>query len=109
MIVGIVLVISLALNVVAIYAIVRGGRRLFEFDEIFQEILPPLIAYGNDLKEMSSADLDGILVDHPEVLRFHKRNLQARQEIESVIDSVTNIAPPRPKARTPELPKPDME
>lgn len=87
--------------------LVWATRRLIQYDDIFQSILPVLEEYGKDLEKMSSADLDGILVDHPEVLRFHRRNRIAKQQIESLVDSVTKLAPERKPP--PELPRPDVE
>lgn len=87
--------------------LVRASKRLLQFDEVLQGIVPVLDSYSEDLKRMSSAEMDGILVDHPEVLTLHKRNQAHKKAIESVVDSVTKLTPARPKA--PKLPRPDWE
>lgn len=107
MIVVILLSISIALNAALLRICFRAFRRLLQFDDIFQGIMPVLDSYSKDLEEMSSADLDGILTDHPEILAFHRRNLAAKRDIESVVDSVTKMGPERREA--PALPRPDME
>jgi len=101
------LVASLAFNVMAALLIVRAVRRLLQYDDIFQGILPELTKYSEDLSRMSSADLDGIMVDHPEVLAFHKRNQRALKTVKSIVDSVTKIVPERKKPSA--LPRPDVE
>lgn len=105
------LVILLALAVAVNFALgrllYRATQRLLQFDDIFQSIHPVLSEYSDDLKRMSSGDLDGILVDHPEILAFHRRNLAARVAVESIVDSVTKTRPERKKK--PRLPRPDME
>lgn len=107
MLIAILLAISVALNFAMGRLLVRASRRLIQFDDVFQGIMPVLEQYSDDLARMSSADLDGILVDHPEILAFHRRNLVAKTAIESIVDSVSRMTPKRPKA--PELPRPDME
>ena len=100
----------LLLLVVAIglgFLLARATRRLIQYDDIFQGILPVFESYAADLERMSSGHLDGILVDHPEVLNFHRRNRLAKQQFESIVDSVTKLVPER--KRPPELPRPDME
>jgi hypothetical protein len=87
----------------------RAARRLLQFDDLFQDTAEVLDGYSSDLAEMSSADLDGILVDHPEVIAFHKRNMRARRDVQSILDSVTAVSPRRPRRRDPKLPLPDME
>jgi predicted TIM-barrel enzyme len=85
----------------------RASKRLLQFDDVFQMILPVLEDYAADLKKMSSGNLDGVLVDNPEVLAFHKTNQAHKVAIESIVDSVTKMNPPR--AKTPRLPKPEWE
>lgn len=107
MLIAIILAISVALNVALVRLFMRGAQRLMQYDDILQEILPILEDYGADLTEMSSGNLTGALVDHPEILAFHKRNIAARHAVESIVDSVTRMTPERKK--TPVLPRPDME
>lgn len=107
MFVALVIIFLLLLVAALSILLVRATKRLLQFDDIWQGILPELESYSADLARMASADLDGILVDHPEVLTFHKRNLRAKKVIESILDSVTQMTPERKKP--PALPRPDME
>ncbi len=102
-----VILCLLILLVMAVVLLQRAVRRLIQYDDIFQAIMPVLAEYSSDLERMSSADLDGILVDHPEVLNFHRRNRLAKQQVESLVDSITKLVPERKKAQ--ELPRPDVE
>lgn len=105
--IAILFALSVAVNAASIRLLFRASRRLLQYDDIFQNILPVLEEYDQDLVEMTSADLDGILADHPEVRAFHVRNMAARRAIESIVDSVTKLAPERKEALA--LPRPDME
>lgn len=89
------------------YVVYVGSRRLLQFDSLFQEITAVLDGYSTDLVRMTSADIDGILTDHPEVKTFHLRNMRARSDVQSALDTITEITPRRKKA--PALPRPDME
>lgn len=100
----VVLFLSIVLNVVAIVLLVRAARRLLQFDDIWQAIIPELEDYSIDLKGMSSGD---ILIDHPEIEMFHKRNVRALQSLESILDSVKSVRPKREKP--PVLPRPVWE
>ena len=105
-------IIALLLLIVALaegLLLYRASRRLLQFDDLFQGTIAVLDSYSSDLVEMSSADLDGILVDHPEVITFHKRNMRARRELQSALDSITSVFPRKPPRRDPKLPAPDME
>lgn len=89
------------------YLLYRASVRLLQFDDVFQGIAPILSGYADDLVGMSSANIDGILVDHPEVAAFHRRNIAAQREIASLIESVIALTPRRPSK--PALPRPDTE
>jgi hypothetical protein len=92
-------------NAVTVFLLVRAARRLLQFDEIFSGILPVLTDYSVDLARMTKGDL---LLDNPEVLKFHKRNMNALANIEMITKEITEVAPPRPKRDT-KLPAPDVE
>jgi len=96
---------SITLNVGLVYLLIRASRRLLEFDDIWSGILPVLVDYAVDLRQMSSGDL---LLDNPEVVKFHKRNLNALATIESIAQQVAEIKPLPPKRDT-NLPRPDVE
>lgn len=105
MLVALIALIAIALlEGLVIY---RAVTRMLQFDSILQRIVDTLDSYSTDLIRMSSADIDGILVDHPEVLRFHQRNMKARAEVMGAIEDVTRETPRRRKAPAP--PRPDME
>lgn len=89
------------------YLLYRGATRLLQFDELFQRVAMTLEDYSEDLVRMTSADIDGILTDHPEVKAFHLRNMGARRDIRLALEDVTRHTPRRRKA--PALPRPDME
>ena len=98
------LVLLIITNSITGVLLFRGGRRLLQFDDIFQEILPELQNYSADLRKLSSGDL---LLDHPEVVTFHKRNLRALKSLESIIDSVASVTPKQVKPLA--LPRPEVE
>lgn len=91
------------------WLLLKASRRLLQFDDLFQQIVGVLDAYSSDLVKMSSADLDGILVDHPEVEAFHRRNMSARREIQRALETLVAVSPRRPKRPVLELPRPDVE
>ncbi len=95
------------LSIVEGALLIRASKRLLQFDDVFQGITPVLEGYSSELKRMSSVDLNGILADHPEVLAFYKTNQAHKAAIESVVDSVTKMTPPREKPSR--LPKPEWE
>ncbi len=106
---AVLLVAIASMALVSGFLLYRAARRLLQFDEVFQGLIPLLDEYSGDLVRMTSADLDGIMVDHPEVLSFHRRNMRARRDIQLVIDSITSISPRPPRRSDPKLPLPDME
>jgi hypothetical protein len=101
------LMLSIGLAVGEGYLLYRATRSLLRFDDIFQGLIPILDEYSTDLTRMTSANIDGILVDHPEVARFHARNMRARVSIQQTLDSIMSVTPRRKKKT--ELPRPDVE
>ncbi len=101
------LVIIFLIAVTQSILLYMATKKLLQFDDVFAGIYPELLKYSQDLKRMASGDLNGIMVDHPEIAAFHKRNMTALKTVESIVDSVTKMMPRRPKL--PELPRPDME
>ena len=89
------------------YVLVRLSQRLLQFDSLFQDVMSILDSYSTDLVRMTSADIDSVLTDHPEVISFHMRNTRASLEIKRALGEISKITPPRRKA--PALPKPDVE
>lgn len=81
----------------SIFLNVRFGKRLFQYDDVFEEIAPMLEGYSNELKKTLSG---GLLEDHPEVHAFHKLNMLALARIEAVTRNVTELAPKK-KPRLP--------
>lgn len=99
-----VTIASAAANLALGFLLVRAARRLLQFDSIWTQIMPVLFEYGEDLRKMVSADL---LVDNPEVLAFHRRNLRTLGELDAITRSVSSVAAKRDKKAA--LPRPDME
>lgn len=95
--------LSIAGNAALAMLLVRAARRLLEFDEIWQRIMPVLFEYAEDLRKLLSLDL---LTDNPEVVEFHRRNMRALRELDEVTKSVRAVAPPRGDQP---LPRPDVE
>lgn len=97
------LILSLLANGVLGVLLTRAARRLLEFDSIWEQAMPVLFNYSEDLRKMLSLDL---LTDNPEVVAFHKRNVRALIELDEVTKSVRAAAPPR---SIQPLPRPDVE
>ncbi len=98
------LTLSVLINVGMGLLLFRATRRLLQFDDIWRSILPELQSYTIDLKKMASGD---VLQDHPEVVKFHRRNLRALKALESIVDSIVNEQPAVPPQ--PALPRPEAE
>jgi len=88
------------------FLLLRALKRLLQFDSIFEAVYPTLVDYAIDLKRLVSRE--GVLLDHPEVQNFHRRNLKALLDVEHIASSIIETRPkaPRPKSK---LPKPDVE
>lgn len=93
--------ISVILNVGMGAVLFRFSKRLLQFDDIWERVLPVLFEYAEDLRKMVSADL---LLDNPEVIRFHKRNMQALADIDAITESTRERV-----RRSKRLPRPDVE
>lgn len=94
--------LELIVIVMLSFVVVRFSKRLLQYDDLVDAISEPMMSYAADLKRMSSGDL---LIDNPEVLAFHRRNLEMLSEIESVTWSVTNGR----RVRTPKSNPPSVE
>lgn len=101
--ISVFLLLSLVLNVGLIFFLARAVKRLLQFDMIWEQIMPVLFTYSEDLRKMLSADL---LVDNPEVLAFHKRNMRALLELDEITRIVQTTTPAKEKSK---LPRPDSE
>ncbi len=95
------------LAIVLGYLLYRASRAVLMFDDVLQGIVPVLEEYGRDLERMASADIGGILIDHPEVSAFHARNMRALASIHGIFESVASMVPKR--RPVPVLPRPDVE
>lgn len=84
------------------YLFYRSARVMFNFDQVLGEVGRILGSYAVDLAKLSSGDL---LLDHPEVRAFHKRNILALEEINAVIDDIKQGRPEGPRET---LPRPDV-
>lgn len=85
------------------YLFYRSVNVMFNFDQLFGEVTDVLQRYAVDLAKMSKGDL---LIDHPEVRAFHKRNLVALEEINAVLEEVKKGRHEGPKELSP---RPDVE
>lgn len=94
--------VLLLLVVALAFLLIRATKRLLQFDYIWEALLPELIEYESDLRKMAGGDL---LIDHPEVQAFHKRNLRALKAVADIVKSVSETRPPPPPA----LPRPEVE
>ncbi len=94
-----ILIIITFLSVVgattSIVLLVRAAKRLIEFDAIFTVIVPALDEYTADLKKTLTS---GILLDNPDVLTFHKRNVSFMKHVESITAAVKEKRPVSPPA-----------
>ena len=72
------------------YVNVKMAKRLLQFDSIFESIVQVLVDYGVDLRKVLSG---GFLQDHPDIVAFHKRNLKALTEIETIVKDLEQVKP----------------
>jgi hypothetical protein len=103
---GIITFFSVAGTAISIFLLVRAAKRLLEYDAVFSSIAPALEQYAADLTKTLSS---GILLDNPEVLTFHKRNVSFLKHVESISKAVTEIHPVPKKDPQPIPPRPDWE
>lgn len=107
LILGAIAFVSVIGVVISTTLLVRAAKRLLEYDAIFTRIAPALDEYAADLRKTLSS---GILVDNPEVLTFHKRNVSFLAHVESITTAVKENRPPSPPQDPQKpLPKPDWE
>lgn len=93
--IALIAVILLTLtNVATAFVLIRMSKRLIQFDIIFERIGPVLAEYSMDLTKMTNS---GLLIDHPEVRTFHRRNIEALQSLKDITLEVTDGKPIPPK------------
>lgn len=88
----------------ATFFLIRASKRLLEFDELFQVIIDPMEEYAAALRKITTAE--GLLHDHPEVLAFHRANMDLLRKIDLAITSVKENRPLKqeePKGNPPEV------
>ncbi len=85
------------------FLLVRASRRLLQFDEIFQMIIEPMQEYSNALRKIASAE--GLLHDHPEVVEFHRANMNLLAHIDAAVRAVREERPEKKKRE--QLPRPE--
>lgn len=86
------------------FLLVRATRRLLEFDRLFEAIVDPMQAYADTLRRITTAE--GILHDHPEVIAFHKANMEILFHMDRAIASIRSGRPE--KKRPKNLPRPEV-
>lgn len=85
------------------FLLVRASKRLLQFDELFNLILEPMRSYSDVLRRVTKSE--GILHDHPEVLDFHRANMELLQRIDQAVISIQEARPKKKKKE--ELPRPE--
>ena len=88
---------------VSVYLLWRATVRLLQFDTIFQMIIEPMQEYAQVLRKLTSGE--GLLHDHPEVLEFHKANVNLLRQIDAAVKAVREERPEEKKRR--QLPRPE--
>jgi hypothetical protein len=107
LILGAIAFIGIVGATISIVLLVRAAKRLLEYDAVFARIAPALDEYAADLRKTLSS---GILVDNPEVLNFHKRNVSFLAHVESIATAVKENRPPSPPQDPQKpAPRPDWE
>lgn len=97
------LIFFVCLTIAETFLIIKLSKKLFEFDSMIEFISETLFIYSSDLRNTLSS---GILQDNPDVMNFHKRNMRALSDIESI---VKNLGKPKPKNDEPKGNKPVWE
>lgn len=92
------LLLLLLLLIIVVICIIR----LIQYYDLIVDILYVLDAYSKNLQNMTSGYLT---TDNPEVLMFHKNNMEHYRIIIDIINSVTFFK----KKEREKLPLPDME
>lgn len=99
---AVVLAISLLWATAATLLVVRAGKRLLQFDTIFQMIVEPMQEYSDTLKKLTTGE--GLLQDNPEVMQFHRTNVNLLKQIEASLEAVRQEHPRKIKEK---LPRPE--
>ncbi len=86
----------------ATFLLVRASKRLLQFDSIFRMIVEPMQIYADELKKITTAE--GLLHDHPEVLQFHRTNMNLLTQIDAALAAVRQE---HPKKKRDKLPRPE--
>lgn len=85
------------------FLLVRASKRLLEFDELLGTIVGPMQEYSNALRKLTSSE--GLLHDHPEVVSFHRANVELLRLID---ENISAIKAGRPIVKKEEnLPRPE--
>lgn len=95
-------IIFFLLFVATSFLLLKALRRLFDFDDLYQQILEPMHEYSMELKKIVSSD--GLLHDHPEVLAFHRANMRMLQKMDESIKTIQEAKPQKQKEK---LPRPE--
>lgn len=88
------------------YLLRKATLRLLQFDMIWDMVTGDLLEYERDLRRMSSGDL---LVDHPEVLAFHRRNQAALRAVSEGLRQIVDARGVQPPGPPEVLPRPEVE
>jgi hypothetical protein len=87
---------------IATLLLIRAGKRLLQFDMIFQMIVEPMQEYSDTLKKLTTGE--GLLQDNPEVMQFHRTNVNLLKQIEASLEAVRQEHPRKIKEK---LPRPE--
>lgn len=101
MIAWIVAILFVLLSLVLSALLIRAAKRLLEFDSVLTLIVDPMEEYGNFLRKITQAE--GMLHDHPEVMAFHRANMEMLKKIDNAVAVVK-----RPRPQKKELPRPEV-
>lgn len=94
------LVLALVTTAFLLY---RATSRLFQFDTIFQMIIDPMQEYAVVLRKLTSGE--GLLHDHPEVMEFHKANINLLRQVDAAVKAIREE---RPEKKRKQLPRPEV-
>ncbi len=86
----------------AVYLLVRASKRLLEFDSLFQVTVGPMQEYADELRRIATSE--GLLNDHPDVIKFHQANIRLMQMMD---ENIAAIKAGRPQKKEEKLPRPE--
>ncbi len=86
----------------AVTLLVRASKRLLEFDELLRVMVDPMQEYADALRKLVSSE--GLLHDHPEVVAFHRANLELMRLLD---ENISAIKAGRPTKKEENLPRPE--